>query len=289
MTANRAWVARLITFRELQVDAKCKFNRIISNKKLPVFHAASGSRVGCITLSVGHVLYLVNRVHVTGLPQELIDPIRQCIISTIGPIQEELDDFGAHDFRFQGNWQKMLNQTKERAKSRKLTLELFKCMLGHGWTFIQATPTMGRAMLQVDTMFFEQSVQAPVQDQNVLNENELFAIGFDNGDRIRIIDAPDGIAPLVREAILKHWDGEAGILNACLAEDGSVEFQLKEGPFRIFCVETSFKVQLLMGQIIVNIKAANYKLYAMVDSVGVHSNSDLATWVFRKVGPSWSS
>ncbi|KAG0345881.1 hypothetical protein BG005_001066 [Podila minutissima] len=261
----------------------------MSEKKPPVFHAASGPRVGCITLSIGNVLFLVNRIQVTGLPQGLIEPIRQCITSTLGPIQMELDDFGAHDFRFQGGFQTMLNQTKERAKSRKLTLELFKCMLKHGWTFIQAAPTMGKNVLQLDTMFFEHSAQVPVQDQNVLGQNELFAIGFDNRDRVRIIEAPDVIAPLVREAICKHWDGEAGILNASLGADDSVEFQLKATPFMNFSVENSVKVQLLMGQIIANIKTANYKLYAMIDSIGVHSNSDLATWVFRKVGPSWSS
>lgn len=182
----------------------------MSEKKPPVFHAASGSRVGCITLSIGNVLFLVNRIQVTGLPQGLIEPIRQCITSTLGPIQMELDDFGAHDFRFQGGFQTMLNQTEERAKSRKLTLELFKCMLKHGWTFIQAAPTMGKNVLQLDTMFFEHSAQVPVQDQNVLGQDELFAIGFDNRDRVRIIEAPDVIAPLVREAICKHWDGEAG-------------------------------------------------------------------------------
>ncbi|KAF9326912.1 hypothetical protein BG006_009717 [Podila minutissima] len=183
----------------------------------------------------------------------------------------------------------MLNQTEERVKSRKLTLELFKCMLKHGWTFIQAAPTMGKNVLQLDTMFFEHSAQVPVQDQNVLGQDELFAIGFDNRDRVRIIEAPDFIAPLVREAIRKHWDGEAGILNASLGADDSVEFQLKATPFMNFSVENSVKIQLLMGQIIANIKTANYKLYAMIDSIGVHSNSDLATWVFRKLGPSWSS
>ncbi|KAF9211448.1 hypothetical protein BGZ59_008080 [Podila verticillata] len=196
------------------------------SEKLPVIHAASGSRVGCITLSIGNVLFLVNRVQVTGLPQELIEPIRQCITSTLGPIQMEFDDFGAHDFRFQA--------------------------------------------------------QVLVQHQDVFGQDEWFAIGFDNRDRVRIIEAPDVIAPLVREAIHKHWDGEAGILNASLGADDSVEFRLKATPFMNFSVENSVKVQLLMGQIITNIKTANYKLYAMIDSVGVHSNSDLATWVFRK-------
>ncbi|KAI9232125.1 MAG: hypothetical protein BYD32DRAFT_441217 [Podila humilis] len=176
------------------------------SEKLPVIHAASGSRVGCITLSIGNVLFLVNRVQVTGLPQELIEPIPQVL----------------------------------------------------------------------------------VQHQDVFGQDELFAIGFDNRDRVRIIEAPDVIAPLVREAIHKHWDGEAGILNASLGADDSVEFRLKATPFMNFSVENSVKVQLLMGQIITNIKTANYKLYAMIDSVGVHSNSDLATWVFRKIGLDWS-
>ncbi|KAF9384901.1 hypothetical protein CPC16_008235 [Podila verticillata] len=131
-------------------------------------------------------------------------------------------------------------------------------------------------------MFFEQSAQVLVQHQDVFGQDELFAIGFDNRDRVRIIEAPDVIAPLVWEAIHKHWDGEAGILNASLGADDSVEFRLKATPFMNFSVENSVKVQLLMGQIITNIKTANYKLYAMIDSVGVHSNSDLATWVFRK-------
>ncbi|KAF9582633.1 hypothetical protein BGW38_010948 [Lunasporangiospora selenospora] len=173
-------------------------------------HTPARSRVGCITLFIGNVLFLVNRVQVTGFPQELIDPIRQCINSTVGPIQNELDDYGAYDFRFQGSLQTMLNQTKERAKSRKLTLELLKCMLRHGWTFIQATPTMGCNVVQLDTMFFEQSAQAFIQEKYLLKPDELFAIGFDNKDCVRVLEAPDAITTLVREAILEHWGGEAG-------------------------------------------------------------------------------
>ncbi|KAF9288178.1 hypothetical protein BGZ68_000721 [Mortierella alpina] len=245
--------------------------------------------IGCITLSIGNVLYLINRIYVTGFPQDLIEPIRQCITSTLGPIQTELDDFGAHDFRFQGSFQTMLNQTKERAKSRKLVLNLFKCMLKHGWSFIQATPTMGLQTLQLDTMFFEQSTQALAQGQNALKADELFAIGFDNGDCVRIIEAPDAITTLVREAILKRWKGEAGILDASVDADGAVEFHLKPAPFQNFSVEKAVNVQLLLAQILANIKTANYKLYASIDSSGVNSNPDLPTWVFRKVDPSGST
>ncbi|KAF9950307.1 hypothetical protein BGZ72_008003 [Mortierella alpina] len=253
------------------------------SEKTPVTHTASPPRIGCITLSIGNVLYLINRVHVTGFPQNLIEPIRQCITSTLGPVQKELDDFGAHDFRFQGSLQTMLNQSKERAKSRKLTLELFKCMLTHGWSFIQAMPTMGRQTLQLNTMFFEQSELGPVQGENVLEPDELFAIGFDNGDCVRIIEASDAITALVRDAILERWKGEAGILDARVDADGSVEFQLRPAPFLSFSVENSVNVQLLLSQILANIMTANYKLYASIDSSGVNSNPDLPTWVFRKV------
>ncbi|KAF9968212.1 hypothetical protein BGZ70_005893 [Mortierella alpina] len=235
------------------------------------------------------MLYLINRVQVTGFPQDLINPIRQCITSTLGPIQTELDDFGAHDFRFQGGLQTMLNQTKERAKSRKFTLELFKCMLKHGWSFIQATPTMGRNTLQLDTMFFEKSTKAFVQGKNDVEPDKLFAIGFDNRNCIRIIDAPEAITTLVRDAILKRWKGESEILHASVDVDGSVEFQLKSAPFGDFSVENAVNFQLLLGQILANIKTANYKLYAAVDSSGVNSNPDLPTWVFRKGDPSAST
>ncbi|KAG0311423.1 hypothetical protein BGZ99_010175 [Dissophora globulifera] len=255
----------------------------MSEKQIPISHTASRPRIGCITLHIGNVLFLINRVQVTGLPQELIEPIRHCITSTLGSIPKEFNEFGAYDFRFQGGFQTILDQTRERAKSRKLTLELLKCMLKHGWTFIQSTPTMGRSVLQLDTMYFEESAQVPGQNQHVLRPDELFAIGFDSSDRVRVIEAPDAITLLVREAILEHCNGEAGILDASTGADDSFEFQLKGAPFRSFSVENSVKVQLLMSQIIANIKTANYKLYAMVDSSGVHSNPDLATLVFRKV------
>ncbi|KAF9941750.1 hypothetical protein BGZ75_006018 [Mortierella antarctica] len=260
----------------------------MSEKTTPSTHFESPSGIGCITLSIGNVLYLINRVQVIGFPQDLIEPIRQCITSTLGPIQTELDDFGAYDFRFQGGLQTMLNQTKERAKSRKITLELFKCLLKHGWSFIQASPTMSRQTLQLDTMFFEQLEQASVHGQNDIKPNELFAIGFDNGDCVRIIEAPETITTLVRDAILKRWKGELGILSTSVDADGSVEFQLKAAPFGNFSVENAFNVQLLLGQILANLKTANYKLYASIDSSGVNSNPDLPTWVFRKVDPSAS-
>ncbi|CAO3569028.1 unnamed protein product [Mortierella alpina] len=255
-------------------------------EETPATHVASSPGIGCITISIGNVLYLINRVQVTGFPQDLIDPIRQCITSTLGPIYTELDDFEAYDFRFQGGLPTMMNQTKERAKSRKFTLELLKCMLKHGWSFIQATPTMGRNPLQLDTMFFEKSTEASVQSQNDVEPDELFAIGFDNRNCIRIIDAPEAIAALVRDAILKRWKGESGILDASVDVDGSVEFQLKSAPFADFSVENAVNVQLLLGQMLTNIKTANYRLYAAVDSSGVNSNPDLPTWVFRKGYPS---
>ncbi|KAF9562231.1 hypothetical protein EC968_005361 [Mortierella alpina] len=256
-------------------------------EKTPAAHIAAPPNIGCITLSIGNVLYLINRVQVTGFPQDLIEPIRQCITSTLGPIQRELDDFGAYDFRFQGGLETMLNQTKEREKSRKLTLELFKCMLKHGWSFIQASPTMGLNTLQLDTMFFEKSTQDPFPGKNAIKSDELFAIGFDHGNVVRIIEAPEAIPELVQGAILRRWTGE--ILGAMVDADGSIKYQLEPAPFRNFSVENSVNVQLLLGQILANLRTANYRLYASIDSSGVNSNPDLPTWVFRKVDPNEST
>ncbi len=125
-----------------------------------------------------------------------------------------------------------------------------------------------------DTLFFENGTPDP--------EVQMFALTFNMGDRIRVIDAPN-MMPYVRKAVETQW--RHGIQNE-RDYHGSQELKLSGNPWWPSGTDAVLS-RMLLNQILANLRAVGFKLYGSVDvSLGAEGR-DLESWVFRRVGPAW--
>ncbi|KAG0353821.1 hypothetical protein BC939DRAFT_472769 [Gamsiella multidivaricata] len=230
-------------------------------------------RVCCITLNECDKLRLI------GTPPELSHQIRQAIATSWGRIQREANYSGAHEFKLMGNpW---LGQGIEAVRSRRLLTGVLRTMAQNGWNLIQAAD-VSKKQGDKDSLFFESVSQATgIVDVGAV---EMFAMSFNRTDRIRLIDAPADIPALIKHAVQTQW--KFGIQQEQIY-DTSYEFKLRGNPF-VPCGVEAVVSRMMLSQILANLRAIGFKLYASVDiSVGTEGQ-DVESWVFRRVGPAWS-
>jgi len=146
-------------------------------------------------------------------------------------------------------------------------------MAQFGWNLLQAAD-VSKKPDDKDTMFFESGTPDPDVD--------MFAISFNMVDRIRIIDAPS-FEVCVKNAIQSQW--HKGIQDRSNYY-GSIEYKLVGYPWHADGSET-VRCRMLLCQLIANIRAKGYKLYASVDITMGNKGSDLESWIFRRVGAAW--
>ncbi len=68
---------------------------------------------------------------------------------------------------------------------------------------------------------------------------------------------------------------------------GAMEFKLSGYPFVADAAEAVYS-RMMLSQILANLRALGYKLYASVDISMGHDGMDVESWVFRRVGPAWA-
>ncbi|KAG0262606.1 hypothetical protein BGZ95_003992 [Linnemannia exigua] len=69
---------------------------------------------------------------------------------------------------------------------------------------------------------------------------------------------------------------------------GAHEFKLRGNPWRPHGAETVFS-RMFLSQLLANIRAQGFKLYTSVDmSHGQEEKRETETWIFRRVGRTWS-
>ncbi len=222
-------------------------------------------------------LNMTDRIRLIGLPVDVINEIKRAIIISWGEIQEEGEYHTSFEFKLKGDpW---IGEGNDAVYSRRLLTAMLKTMAQFGWNLIQAAD-VSKKQGDTDTLFFEKGIPDP--------DAELFAISFNMGDKIRIIDAPS-FDVCVKDAIRSQWPG--GIQHRrdyC----GSIEYKLSGYPWEARGSETVHS-RMLLCQIIANVRAKGYKLYGSVDiSIGScngdsSGHSDLESWVFRRVGAAW--
>lgn len=212
-----------------------------------------------------------DRIRLIGLPIDVINSMRTAIINSWGHIQNERDYYSTYEFKLKGYpWS---GQGEDAVSSRRLLAAVLKTMAQFGWNLLQAAD-VSKKEFDKDTLFFERGLPDPDAD--------LFAISFNMGDRIRIIDAPS-FAACVKDAIQTQW--RKGIQNERVY-NGSIEFKLGGHPWYPDGSETVYG-RMLLCQVIANIRAKGYKLYGSVDISQGHEGRDLESWIFRKVGAAW--
>lgn len=213
-----------------------------------------------------------DRIRFIGLPMDVIDSLRIAIRNNRFPIKKESAYHSALEFKLRGfPW---LGISNDAVDSRRLLASILKSMAEFGWNLVQAV-NVSKKNNDKDTLFFEKGMSDP--------DVELFAMSLNMYDRIRIIDAPS-LADCVKDAIKRHWP--YGIKNE-RTYFGSIEFQLKGSPWRGYGPEAVYGRRLLC-QIIANLRAKGFKLYASVDiSPAGETHSTLDSWIFRRVGLAW--
>ncbi|KAF9160309.1 hypothetical protein BGX21_002802 [Mortierella sp. AD011] len=234
-------------------------------------------RVCCINLNG------TDKIRLIATPPTLVDPIKQTILACWGPIQKEGNYAGAHEYKLLGNpWN---GDGIEAVNSRKLLVGLLRTMAQHGWNLIQASD-VSKKHYDKDSLFFEGSMVP------VVGQIDMFSISFHGTDRIRLIDVPPFIVPLVKGAIQAHW--RKGIQSLTLFFKAH-EFKLNGNPFWGDGEDTVL-AHVMLAQILSTLREQGYKLYSSANISsgqpgGLGSQSYVhytEAWVFRRVGPSWS-
>ncbi|KAF9963454.1 hypothetical protein BGZ70_007406 [Mortierella alpina] len=214
-------------------------------------------RVCCISLNGADKLRLI------GTPPELTNPIRAAINTSWGPIQEESNYHGTHQF-----------------KARRLLTGVLREMAQQGWNLIQSSD-VSKKQGDKDSLFFESIAQSHgVMDVGAV---DMFAVSFNSTDKIRVIDAGTHVVTAVREAVQLQW--KAGIKREEFSQ-GAIEFKLSGYPFVADASEAVYS-RMMLSQVLANLRALGYKLYASVDISMGHEGMDVESWVFRSVGPAW--
>ncbi|KAF9426636.1 hypothetical protein BGZ76_002669 [Entomortierella beljakovae] len=226
-------------------------------------------RVCCLTLNES------DKIRLVGTPPELVPVIRQAITTGWGKIQRESNYCGAHEFKILGNpW---YGQGPEAVASRRLITHVLKGMAQSGWNLIQATD-VSKKQHDKDSLFFESAMVADI------GQIEMFAMSFNRTDRIRLIDAPAYIIPIVKGAIQSQW--KSGI-NHEITYHNSLEFKLNGNPFWADGHEAVYS-RVMLGQILAALRSQGFKLYTSVDINMGSDGHDVESWVFRRVGAAWS-
>ncbi|KAF9345227.1 hypothetical protein BGX26_003385 [Mortierella sp. AD094] len=235
----------------------------------PVSFNPEQVRVCCISLNE------LDKIRLIGTPPELTLPIRQAIAGSWGSIQRESVHSGAPEFKLSGNpW---CGQGVEAVDTRRLITAILRTMAQCGWNLIQASNVSIKPHNR-STLFFETS---EVPDAGQV---DMFSISFNRTDRIRLIDAPAFILPIVKGAIQTQW--KQGISTERLYHE-SHEFKLNGNPF-LADNQESLASRVMLTQILAALRGQGYKLYSSVDVSSAISGADGESWVFRRVGPAWS-
>lgn len=213
-----------------------------------------------------------DRLRLIDVPDEVIDPMRVAIANSWGYIQSERLYHDTYEYKLSGRpwW----GQGHDAVRSRQLLVAVLTTMAQYGWNLLQAAD-ISKKPVDKDTLFFERDTPDPYV--------EMFSISFNKTDRIRIIGSvqPEIILRCVRHAIDSQWGGE--IQNG-RNYFGSFEFKLKGKPWHSVGAD-GVRARKLLCQMISNMKAIGYKLYASVN-ISVPKGrtvSDNESWVFRKM------
>lgn len=216
--------------------------------------------------------HMLDRIRLMGLPPDMISLIRNAISRSWGTIQSERYHYGNHEFKLKGYpWS---GKGEDAITSRRLLVAILTTMAQHGWNLLQAVDVSQKRNFDDDALFFEKGIPEP--------DAHLFAVTFNDRDKIRLIDAPE-VFTCVRDAIQSHWP--QGVKNE-RNYYGSMELQLSGSPWFPGGSDTGSE-RVLLCQIIANVRSKGYKLYGSVDMTKENKEKDLCSWIFRRVGHSW--
>lgn len=218
----------------------------------------------CITLNRS------DRLRCISFPDATVVQVREAIASHWPRgIQDEKDYYGAREFKLAGYpWS---GQGSDAVPSRQLMVGILSSLYHSGWQLVAATDVTKKPY-DKDTLFFRLTPIPP--------PCRFFSISFNEGDKIRLINAPMGVIKSVKEVL-----GTGIQREEWKVADVAYQFKMHGHPWYAEGGNT-VKVRILLLKILNVIAAHGWELHATIDMSlgpgGDGTGGDNDTWFFRK-------
>lgn len=197
-------------------------------------------------------------------PAETIGLVRTIIQNSWARgIQRDSDYYGAHEFKLVGNpWH---GQVWDAVRSRTLVLALLRDLYHAGWQLEASTDIM-KKVTDKDTLFFTCGPAPP--------PSSFFAVSFNEGDKMRLIEAGEPEIIAVRN-VLGPWVQR----EEWKVPDVAYQFQIHGYPWRAQGCEI-VSTRILVLNVLNAFAAAGWVFYASIDISSGQGDTD--SWFFRK-------
>ncbi|WWD02829.1 hypothetical protein V865_000871 [Kwoniella europaea PYCC6329] len=210
-----------------------------------------------------------DRVRLIGLPQNAVPAVEEAIRRVwMAGIQKSEAYYKGWEWKLSGNpW---YGQGAEAIYSRRLMCHILHALSAIGWD-IHMSCDLTKKSFDKDTLILH-SVQP--------RQKYYFSISFNESDKIRIIDPPDG---RVRDAFLRAvqtWP--LGIQAQIEKEPGATQVKLRGNPWWTSSGDQVVEARLLVCTLLSAMESVGFELVSSVDmsSGSGDNNYDLDTWFF---------
>ncbi|KAK3754175.1 hypothetical protein QZH41_007957 [Actinostola sp. cb2023] len=199
----------------------------------------------CVSLRSTDKLQLVN------IPENMLAVIKDAVVKTWRQgIQSEGPNENSYEIKLSGNpW---ISQAEESVQARLLLVTIISALAQQQWMLHAAANIKSTS----DSLFFKYD-----PDSAGPQVSQHFVISLNNTDRLRLINAPQSMIPVVRQVITSVWMG--GIQKE---QDyyGSWEFKLSGNPWWSVGNE-SVMARFLICKILEALQSQGWKVQTSVD------------------------
>ncbi|KZV92012.1 hypothetical protein EXIGLDRAFT_718798 [Exidia glandulosa HHB12029] len=225
------------------------------------------NQYACLTLNMSDLLRCIS------FPDATIGLIRETINNSWPRgIQGERDYYGAHEFKLKGNpW---YGQVAEAVPSRQLMCALLSALYHAGWQLVASTDVTKKSY-DKDSLFFRSAT--------IPSPCTFFAASFNEGDKLRLINAPPNVINAVKQIL-----GGAIQREEWKVPNVAYQFKMHGYPWYANGSDT-VTTRVLLLNILDALAAYGWELHATVDmstgSGGSESRSagqDTDSWFLKK-------
>lgn len=201
----------------------------------------------CVSLSSTDKFQLVN------VPSDVLHIIKGVVMNVWERgIQSERPNENSYEIKMAGNpW---FSDGDEGVQARILLAKITSALAQRQWILHAAANVKSTA----DSLFFKYDPETIPGESS-----ECFVLSFNRTDRLRIINAPQSVIPVVRETIMSVWQVMGGVQKEG-AYHGSWEFKLKGNPWWSSDNESAM-ARFLVCKILEALKSRGWSLQASVD------------------------
>ncbi|KAF5360256.1 hypothetical protein D9758_009176 [Tetrapyrgos nigripes] len=217
---------------------------------LPTYTGASSvTRFACLSM------HGADRIHFLRLNASEVEAMRKILNMTWSRgIQEERDKHGAVEFKLKGlPWGGA--EGKQTVQARQMLCGILEALYNLGWVIVSSTDVSKNSYEQ-DTIFLRYQYPAPPRCS-------WMSISFHKGDRLRLINAPEGVTQSIRHSFASmiqkdEWKD--------LEKDyRSYELKFQGYPWHYSNRESSISARVLLLQLLEVLEQNGFTLYVSVD------------------------